>query len=519
MTIETLGAEAADRAPGERTVEIVIVGAGFSGIGAACHLKRAGLNDFIVLEKAADIGGVWRDNNYPGLTVDVPIHLYSYEFEPWGGFTRSYAPRDEIVAYQHHVATKYGLNTHFRFGKSVKRADFNVEQNLWVLELADGSQLTTRFLINATGFFTDVKFPDIAGLDQFAGKLIHPAHWDHDVDLRGKKVAVIGTGATAVQLVPALAKIVDKLIVYQRTPIWALPKGDRSFTASESEALRRRPRRQLTKRALAYLQAIPNWDIGFLRHDRVPWLYRAASKRLKRVLYSHIEDPELRRKLLPTYTLFCKRPAVTDDYWPAFGRANVELVTEPIQEVTAEGVKTLDGQVGAVDVLIAATGYKLYDRWSPVTYDVFGASGRNLGEFWMEEGFQAYQGMSVPGFPNFFTFTGPYSITGVTFFDMIRAVSLHVVRCIRRARALDATRVEVTMKAHARDTARVRKAQRRTPIIAGNCEGSRSYYLDARGDAPIIRPESSLAQWWRARTSSFGDYRFSGSAKNEQRSL
>ena len=270
------------------------------------------------------------------------------------------------------------------------------------------------------------------------------------------------------------------------------------------------------KRALAYLQAIPNWDIGFLRHDSVPWLYRLASKRLERLLYSHIDDPELRHKLLPSYTLFCKRPAVTDDYWPTFKLPNVELVTEPISEVTAQGVRTRDGRVGAVDVLIAATGYKLYDRWSPVTYDVLGADGQNLGEFWMDEGFQAYQGMAVPGFPNFFTFTGPYSITGVTFFDMIRAVSLHVVRCVRRARELDAGRVEVTREAHARDTARVKKAQRRTPILAGNCEGSRSYYLDARGDAPIIRPESALSQWWRARTSSLDDYQFSGSREEEQ---
>lgn len=494
------------RADGQ--LEVVIVGAGFSGLGAACHLRKAGIRNFIVLEKASDIGGVWRDNNYPGLAVDVPVHLYSYEFEPWAGFTRSYASRDEIVAYQHHVANKYGLSAHLKFDCGVARATFDPATDFWALDLVDGSRIRTRFLVNATGFFTDVKFPDIPGLDRFAGALIHPARWDRSFDPEGKRVAIIGTGATAVQLIPALAKTVEQLVVYQRTPIWALPKGDRAFTQAEAAALSRRPRRLLRKRAIARLQSILNWDIGFLHYDRWPWLYDAAAKRLEKHLYESVPDPALRAKLLPSYTLFCKRPAVSDDYWPAFNRPNVELVTEAIAEITPEGVKTVSGATIPVDVLISATGYSLYDRWSPVTYEVIGLQNRSLGEFWLSQGFQAYQGISVPGFPNFFTFTGPYSITGVTFFDMIRAVSVHVVRCLRHARNSGFTRIEISQRAHAEDVARVRQAQKRTPILAGQCDGARSYYLDARGDAPIIRPESALRQWWRARTFSLGDYHF-----------
>lgn len=343
----------------------IVVGAGFSGLGAAWHLKQAGIEDFVILEKANDLGGVWRDNDYPGLAVDVPTHAYSYEFEPWPDFSRIYAPRDEILAYQRHVARKYDIERHLRFNSQLTRATFVERDSAWSVDFADGRRLSCRFLINATGFFTDVKFPEIEGLESFEGKLIHPARWDHGFDLTGRRVSIIGTGATSIQLVPALAPLAQQLNVYQRTPIWAMPKGDRTFTEAERALLQRKPWRLLWKRRWAHLKAQLFWNLGFLRYDRFPGLYAKAGRELESILRAKVKDPALQAKLLPDYTFFCKRPAVSDDYWPTFNRDNVELVTEPIRRITPTGIETQDGRVIEVDVVIAATGYSLYDRWSP----------------------------------------------------------------------------------------------------------------------------------------------------------
>lgn len=487
---------------------IIIVGSGFSGLGAAYHLKQNGLDDFVVLEKANDIGGVWRDNSYPGLAVDVATHAYCYEFEPWPEFSRSFAPQKEIFAYQKHVAQKYGLDKHIRTNCGVRQAIFEESSNTWIVYLENDGVLRCRYLLNATGFFTDIKFPNIEGLDDFGGKLIHPARWDHDYEIDGKSVSIIGTGATAIQLIPALASRVKQLNVYQRTPIWVMPKGDRAFTEQERTAMRSNPQLILKKRRTAHLQALVPWGLGFVRYSWFPGLYKWIGNRFAQTLRETVHDPDLQKKLLPDYTFFCKRPAVSDDYWPSFNRENVRLITDPIVRIEKSGIQTDTGEIAAVDTIIAATGYSLYDRWSPVTYDVLGINKKNLGEFWVKEGFQAYEGTSIPGFPNFFTYTGPFSATGVTFFDMIRAVSIHAVRCIKHAESKKATRIEVTRRAHNKDLRRMKNGQARTPVLAGNCKTAKSYYVDANGDSPVIRPVTPFYQLWRAKTFRMRDYEF-----------
>jgi cation diffusion facilitator CzcD-associated flavoprotein CzcO len=317
--------------------KIIIVGSGFSGLGAAYYLKKNGIHDFVILEKANDIGGVWRDNRYPGLAVDVATHAYCYDFEPWPEFSRTYAPQAEIFAYQKHVARKYGLEPHVRIGCSVCQAVFDESTNIWTIHLENDKVLRCRYILNATGFFTDVKFPDIQGIEDFVGKLIHPARWDHDYDIAGKAVSIIGTGATAIQLVPALAPLVRRLNVYQRTPIWVMPKGDRDFTDAERAAMRANPKIILNKRRKAHLQALLTWGLGFVRYKSFPGIYAQIERSFEKTLRKTVQSPELQEKLLPDYTFFCKRPAVSDDYWPSFNLPNVRLITDPIARIEKSG--------------------------------------------------------------------------------------------------------------------------------------------------------------------------------------
>ncbi len=487
--------------------EIVVVGTGFAGLGAAIKLKQMGL-DFVVLEKADDIGGTWRDNDYPGLHVDMPSWIYSYSFELSPEWSRVYPARGEIKAYADHCVGKYGLRPHIRFGKTVARAEYDDADNVWRTQLDDGEVIVSRYFVSASGLLIDPKLPDIEGIHDFAGKLIHSARWDHDYDLGGKRVAVIGTGATAVQLLPAIVDEVSRLDVYQRTPIWLMSKPDAEISEGLKRLFRRVPLFQHAIRLLINVVVEVSMGMGFIRYRRFPWMFNWLEKKLVEQMRAQVDDPVLQEKLIPGYSFFCKRPSFSNVFYPVFNREHVELVTDPIERITPKGVLTRDGTLREVDALVCATGYGVFDRKSMPTFEVVGREGRNLGDFWQEQRFQAYLGSTVPGFPNYFLVMGPYAASGASYFGMIDTQVHQLARCLREARKRGANFVEVRQEAHDRDFAKVLRRRQDTVMFGGNCVSSNSYYFDSRGDTPSLRPVSGLEHWLESRFFRMSNYDF-----------
>ena len=489
-------------------LEVAIVGSGFSGVGAAIKLKKIGIHDFVVLERAADVGGTWRDHDYPGLTVDMPSFIYCYPFEMYAGWKHVYPRAKEIKGYIDHCVDKYGVRPHLRFGRRVESAVWDEDRACWLVRFEDGQSLSVRYLVSASGLLVEPRLPRIEGIEKFEGELFHSGRWRHDSEIDGRRVAVIGTGATSVQLIPAIAGRVQRLDVYQRTPIWLMAKPD----APVSEKWRRRFER------FPVLQHLVRWAInvlvelamgtGFVRYRRFPWLFNWIEGLLSDQVRQQVKDPEVAEKLIPEYSFFCKRPSFSNEYYASFNRDNVEFVTDPIERIAPHAVVTRDGTARETDVLICATGYSVFDRTCTPNFEVVGRGGRNLGDFWQAERFQAYEGASVPGFPNFFLMMGPYSAAGASYFTMIDTQTRHLARCLRRARRTGSNYVEVRPEAHARDFAKVERRRREMVLFAGDCAGSNSYYFDARGDAPGLRPVTGLEHWWNSLRFPLGDYVF-----------
>ena len=488
--------------------EVVIVGCGFSGLGAAIKLKQIGIHDFSVLEKADDLGGTWRDHDYPGLAVDMPSFIYSYPFEMSAEWSRVYAPAAEIKAYADRCAEKYGVRPHIRFRSHVTRTEYDSERNVWLTQLDGGEVISSRYFVSASGLLIEPKMPAIEGLDAFEGKLLHSAHWDHDYDLSEKRVGVIGTGASAIQLIPAIVDRVARLDIYQRTAIWLMRKPDAAISARWKQIFRGAPFLQKWVRYAINAFAEVTLGTGFIRYTRFPWLFDGLEKKLVADIRSQVEDPEIQEKLIPDYSFFCKRPSFSNTYYPVFNRRNVELVTDPIARVTKRSIVTADGAEREVDTLICATGYGVFDRVSMPTFEVIGREGNNLGDFWERERFQAYEGATVPGFPNFFLMMGPYSVAGASYFTMIDTQTRHLARCLRAARKRGANYVEVKRKAHQRDFAKVNRRRQDTVLFGGNCDHSNSYYFDAHGDTPGLRPVTGLEHWLNSYRFSMKDYDF-----------
>jgi cation diffusion facilitator CzcD-associated flavoprotein CzcO len=471
--------------------QVVIVGAGFGGMGAAIQFKRLGIDDLLIVEREGDLGGTWHVNRYPGLAVDIASMTYSYSFEPNPFWSRLFAPGTELKRYAEHVADKYDLRRHMRFNISVDGARWDEDHQLWVVALAGGDTITARYLVTATGFLSQPSTPDIPGIETFAGTTIHTAAWDDRHDLAGKRVAVIGTGATAVQLIPEVAKIASELTVYQRTAIWVVPKIDAAIPKSVQRMFALAPITQRIARlfntGLLELMMVT----GVLRYRQARRLSSRARGIALRHLHRQVADPELRRKLTPDYDFGCKRPTFSNDYFRTFTRPHVSLETTPIERFEADGIVTADGHKTQIDTLILATGFNIWDINFPAI-ELIGRGGRNLGKWWRENRFCAYEGVAVPRFPNYITLASPYSYSGLSYFTTIESQMRHIARLFGELRRREAQTFEVTEAANDAFLDRVTAKLSDSVFYVGRCETARSYYFNQHGEAAILRPTSTI---------------------------
>ena len=463
---------------GERPLRFAIIGAGMAGILSAIKLREAGFDDFTIYEKADRVGGTWRENTYPGLACDVPSHLYSYSFEPNPEWSHRFSPGPEIQAYFESVAKRHGLESRIQCGEEVTRCAF--ERGRWQLETKSGRRDEADVVIAATGVLHHPNLPDIPGLDRFAGALFHSARWDHGVSLDGRRVGIIGTGSTAVQIVSALIDRVAKLSLFQRTAQWIMPQENPAFSEAEKAGFRSQPE---TMRRLH--QDLSQLFAGFSNA-----VVDASSPQMKLIedacranLEHGVRDPLLRERLRPSYRAACKRLVISPDFYEAIQKPAAELVTEGIERVEPEGVRTRDGRLHELDVLVLATGFRVDRFVRPMR--VRGVGGCELDERWAKRP-DAYLSISVPGFPNFFMLNGPNGPVGN--FSLIEVAELQMAYILQLARLLRSGRCrELSPKeeATARLEAEREEAAKRTIWITG----CRSWYLDDRG-IPAVWPWS-----------------------------
>lgn len=479
-------------------LDAIIIGTGFGGIGMAIALKKAGADNIVILEKSHDVGGVWRDNSYPGAACDVPSHLYSFSFEPNPEWSRVFATQPEIHAYLRHCAQKYNVQPHIRFGAEVEQAVFDEQRSVWQVTLTDGETLHARLLISATGQLSRPSLPHIDGIDTFKGHSFHSATWDHGYSLAGKRVAVIGTGASAIQFVPAIADTVGKLTVFQRSPAYILPRPDRGYTRLEKAMFRRLPWTMKLYRAAIYLQ-YESRAIAFTRFKGLMKL--AAGIPFRRLLSQQVADASLRAKLVPDYPIGCKRILLSSEYLSTMNKPNVSLVTERIRRITADGVETSDGKHHQADVIVYGTGFAATEFLSPMR--IVGRSGTNLNDVW-QRGAQAYLGITVPGFPNFFMLYGPNTNLGHnSIVYMLESQIAHIVRCYKAMRASDASAIEADAERYRRFNVHV---QNRLAQTVWN--GCKSWYVDESGHNSTNWPGFTLTYRWITRFSGLHAYRF-----------
>ncbi len=457
---------------------ILIIGTGFAGIGMAVRLKEAGYRDFVVLERASSVGGTWRDNTYPGCRCDVPSHLYSFSFAPNPDWSSTFSPQPEIEAYLDKVTDDFGIRPHIRFDHEVLSADWDDERSRWRIRTSQG-ELTADLVISGTGPLAEPSYPKMPGIETFEGTVFHSARWDHSQDMTGRKVAVIGTGASAIQFMPAIQPEVDELHLFQRTPPWVMPRPDREITSVEKAVFRRFPLVQKAVRGGIY------WgrEVLVLGFARAPKIMEQGQKLALRHLHEQIRDPELRDKLTPDYTLGCKRILISDDYYPAIARPNVSVVTDPIREVTPHGIVTEDGVEREVDTIIYGTGFRVTDL--PVMDMVRGRTGDTLREAW-SDGMQAHLGTAIAGYPNFFMLIGPN--TGLGHSSMVFMIESQIAYILDAVRTMDAAgieRVEIRPDVQRRYVDGVRSKMENTVWATGGCV---SWYLDAQGRNTTLWP-------------------------------
>src|SRR6478672_5552556 len=469
-------------------VKHLVVGAGFAGLCAAIKLQEDRERDFLVIEKGADVGGTWRDNTYPGAACDVPSQLYSFSFAPNPDWSMSFSPQPEIHAYLRRVAEESGTLDRFRFGTTLESAAWDDEAQVWRGEVSDAtgrSTLTSTTLVVGAGGLSEPRLPDIDGIDGFAGELFHSAAWDHSVDLAGRRVAVIGTGASAIQIIPEIQERVGHLDVYQRTAPYVLPRNDRRYGRLERLALRHVPGLQKLYRTAIYWGR-ETYVPGFTLQ---PKLALPAKKMALANLAKGVPDPALREKLTPTFEIGCKRILISNTYYPALAADNVEVVTDRIAKVTGNAVVTEDGVERPIDVLIVATGF--FTTELPITEHITGREGRTLAAQWRESGMAAYKGTTVPGFPNLFMLVGPN--TGLGHSSMVFIIESQVEYLRDAIRTMDLHRyaaVEPTRPATDDWNADLQRRMERTVWSTGGCS---SWYLDDHGRNTTLWPRSTFA--------------------------
>ena len=456
--------------------DVAIIGSGFSGLGMAIRLKQVGMNDFVVLERAGEVGGTWQANTYPGCACDVPSHLYSFSFAPNPEWTQTYSTQPEIWDYLRRVADDFGVRRHVQLNTAVECATWRDDH--WELETSQGT-VTARVLVAGMGPLTEPKIPEIPGLDEFPGPVFHSARWDHDADIKGKRVASIGTGASAIQYVPAIQPDVAQLHVFQRTPPWVLPHTNRPIRSWEKRLFRALPAAQNLVRAGIYAgrEALV---LGFVKNPR---LMKVVERLARKHMASQIDDPALLEKVTPDYTIGCKRILPSNRWYRALTKPNVELVTDAIAEVRGSAVVTADGCEREVDAIVLGTGFHVTDI--PAAHHIRGRGGVLLDDLWHGSP-RAHLGSTVAGFPNLFFLLGPNTGLGhSSMVYMIESQIAHVMAALRHMRSHGAATIEVTEEAQRRSNADL---ERKLEGTVWNT-GCASWYLDRTGRNSTAWPD------------------------------
>ncbi|MEV2278035.1 NAD(P)/FAD-dependent oxidoreductase [Nocardiopsis sp. NPDC049922] len=472
---------------------VAVIGTGFAGIGMAVRLRQAGLEDFVVLERADDLGGTWRDNSYPGAACDVPSHLYSFSFAPNPGWSRSFSPQPEIWEYLKRVAGEYGVDRHVRHRHDVTAARWEPRRNRWRIETTGGT-VTAQFLVSGAGPLADPSFPDIKGLDAFEGTMFHSADWDHDHDLTGRRVAVIGTGASAIQFVPRIQPRVGSLSLFQRTAPWVMFRHDRDITGLESWLFRNLPLTQKIARTSIYWGR-ENYVFGFAKNPRL----LSVVERLGRAnIHRGVKDPELRAKLTPDFRAGCKRILMSNDYYPALAQPNVDVVTDGIVEIRPHAVVTRDASgrevEHEVDTIILGTGFHVTDP--PIAHRILDADGVSLAQHWGSTA-QAFRGTTVAGYPNAFVLAGPNTGLGHTSqVFMIEAQIRYTMRALTYACRNRVDRLAVRPEAQRAYNRMVARAMEGTVWVSGGCD---SWYLNEEGRNTTLWPSFTWSYALRTR--------------------
>ncbi|GAB3378272.1 flavin-containing monooxygenase [Lysobacter fragariae] len=481
---------------------IAIIGAGFGGLGLAIKLREAGIEDFTILERADSVGGTWYYNNYPGCACDVPSALYSYSFAQNPDWSRKYGEQPEILAYIRGVAAKYGIERFVRFNHALEKATWDEAKQRWAISTSRGD-FTADVLVSATGPFSDPQIPKLPGLENFKGASFHTARWDHAQDLDGKRVAIIGTGATAIQVVPAIQPRVGKLSVLQRTPTWIVPRWDHPRSAFARALFKHVPFTQKLVRGFWYW-GIESIGLSLFVNRKFVWPFEALGRyQLRR----QVRDPALRAKLTPNFTLGCKRAVFADAFYPALQQPNVELVTEGIREVREHGIVTSDGVEHAADVIIFGTGFYVPGK---IAERIVGRDGRTVAQMYGDEP-NAYLGTSFSGYPNLFMLLGPFSAAGnqsaiYTLENQMR----YVVDAVRTMRARGIAAVEPGRGVQSAFHEEMKQRSRKTTWVTGGCK---SYYQNAIGGNSGLWPSWSFA--YKRRTQRFDVENYAVQDKHE----
>lgn len=477
-------------------LDVAIIGAGFSGFGVAIRLLKEGKRTFKIFEKADDVGGTWRENTYPGCACDIPSHLYSFSYAQNPDWSRLYPSQPEIWDYLRDVREKFGISPHIAYGKDLKSARWHEDEKYWALSFGDGSTTNARVLISATGPLHHPMIPEIEGLGEFKGAQFHSATWDHDYDLKDKRVAVVGTGASAIQIIPEIVDEVKELKVFQRTPPWIMPRPDRAI----------RPWEKWLFKHLPFTQTLFRTGIYWLHESRAyafirrPSLLKAMQAVAKRHINRQIKNPELREAVTPDYVMGCKRVLISNDYYPALDRENAEVIRTGIARVSANAIHTADGKTFDVDAIVFSTGFRATD----VSHhpDITGLKGLRLAQAW-EKGAEAYLGLTVPDFPNFFIMTGPNTGLGhnsVVF--MVETMAQYIMDALKKMDREGIQALNIRRDVHDAFNVEIQQHLKRTVWESG----CKSWYQTEDGRNTTLWPGFTVSYWWKTRSIKRADF-------------